>query len=87
VLLALADYANDDGLAWPSVLSLALKTILTERQVRNILGQLEAAGELEVIRRGGRGRTNLYRLTISQRKNTEKITLKSTQRNPEIPGH
>lgn len=49
VLLAVADYAYDDGTnAWPSVKLLAEKSRMTERAVRFILARLEADGELIV---------------------------------------
>lgn len=46
VLLALADYANDDGYCHPGVERLVLKSALTERNVQFILRELEARGEL-----------------------------------------
>ena len=49
VLLAIGDWAHDDGTnAWPSVATLAAKSRMTERAVRLILRQLEAAGELRI---------------------------------------
>ena len=60
VLLALADYAGDDGKAYPSQLTLAERTVLTDRSVRAALAQLEAAGFIERKKRGSRakGRTS-----------------------------
>jgi hypothetical protein len=40
VLIALADFSNDDGECWPSVGLLAKKTCLTDRGVRKILQRL-----------------------------------------------
>lgn len=49
VLLAIADYAKDDGReAFPSTHTLAWKSRLTFRQVRQILLDLQASGELIV---------------------------------------
>lgn len=62
VLLALADYANDDGECWPSVGSVAKKTCLTERGVRKIIGRLEEGGWVEKVIGGGRQNSNLYRV-------------------------
>lgn len=51
VLLGLADNAHDDGTgAYPSQATLAVKSRMTERQVRRCLGSLEADG---LIRRQG----------------------------------
>ena len=41
VLLAMADFANDNGICWPSVPSLARKSRLSERQVQRVLRDLE----------------------------------------------
>ena len=62
VLLAIADFADDNGVAWPAVDTLAIKARLTRRQVLRIIRSLEARGELEVRRGGGRGRVNHYRV-------------------------
>ncbi len=53
VLLALADYANDEGYCHPGVERLALKSALTERNVQFILRDLEARGELVTLQRDG----------------------------------
>jgi len=64
VLLALADYAHDDGSnAFPSVVSIAEKTRMSERQVRRALHELEASGEIE---RTGRHRsgTTIWQVSL-----------------------
>jgi Helix-turn-helix domain len=60
VLLALADYANDEGYCHPGVERLALKSALSERNVQFILRDLEARGELVTLQRMGRGHVNAY---------------------------
>lgn len=47
VLLALADHANDDWIAWPKLPALAKKSRLSERQVERVLKALEKDGEIE----------------------------------------
>lgn len=64
VLLSLADQANDEGLCWPSIESLSVRTCLCERAVQKALRALEAAGFLQVVERGARRRTNQYWLTV-----------------------
>lgn len=60
VLLALADYAGDDGKAYPSQATIAAKTVLGERSVRSALAELEQAGFIARQKRGSRakGRTS-----------------------------
>jgi len=60
VLLALADFANKGGVAWPSILTLARKTGLSPRQVQRLLRKLEVAGDIKIEDGGGRKRTHRY---------------------------
>lgn len=46
VLVSLADQANDDGVCWPSVKTLTIRTCLSERAVRDALAWLQAAGAI-----------------------------------------
>lgn len=67
VLLAIADYAKDDGSgAWPSVALLAEKTRLSERNVQYVLRKLEESGELTVERHAGPRGCHLYNITVSE---------------------
>ncbi len=57
VLLALADWANDEGLCWPSINRLATKASLTSRAVQKTIRSLEEAGFIkreEVLGKGNR---------------------------------
>lgn len=67
VLLALADYANDDFTAWPSVDSLAKKALISERTVRYALRSLEEAGEIATQVASGQHGSNRYVLTVCRR--------------------
>ena len=62
VLLALADFSNDDGECWPAVGTLARKARLSERGVQKILARLAEADWLEIEPGNGRKNTHLYRL-------------------------
>jgi hypothetical protein len=53
VLLALADFADGDGLCWPSVQTLAKKARLGVRHVYNILSRLRADGVISIETPGG----------------------------------
>jgi hypothetical protein len=65
VLLAIADFANDDGEAWPSIRSLAKKARMSERNVNHILRE-KLSGEVEIRVNGSKFRTNLFRLPIDR---------------------
>lgn len=68
VLLALADYANDEGYCFPGQVSIATKADLSERTVRDTLKRLEDAGLLEITERrrdDGYRTSNGYRLLTS----------------------
>lgn len=67
VLLAMADWANDEGASvFPSVARLAAKARISERAVQYILRTLEADGLIECTGNpaGGRGRTRIYRINL-----------------------
>jgi hypothetical protein len=54
VLLALADWANDDGWCYPSQSTIAAKARVDRRRVKRILGELMEDGVVERIVTGGR---------------------------------
>src|SRR5690606_9661885 len=61
VLVSLADQANDEGVCWPSVGTLAKRTCLSERAVQGAIRWLQEAGALSIEER--RGRSTVYRVT------------------------
>ena len=62
MLLAIADFADDDGFAFPSIATLAAKSRLGESQTHCIVRNLRTAGELEIEQNAGPHRTNIYRV-------------------------
>ncbi len=62
VLLALADWANDDGICWPSIPRLATKARVSVRTAQYIVQRLEARGYVSIERGGGRRHPNHYRV-------------------------
>lgn len=62
VLLAMADWSNDEGICWPSIAKLASKTSLSERGLRKVIRSLEELGLVDTEEKPGRG--NLYHLTL-----------------------
>jgi Helix-turn-helix domain len=65
VLLALADYTNSEGIAWPAVSTLAQKVRMSKRNVQRCVRALEKAGELEIRQNQGRRGSNIYRVLLS----------------------
>lgn len=80
VLLALADYCNDEGgECWPNVASIAVKARLGVRQVNNILAQLKQEAVIISRRGGGRGVSSRYRVDVERLKS---LSVKSNSVNP-----
>lgn len=66
LLLAIADYAHDDGTgAWPSIDTLAKKTRMSVRNTQRLVDTLRASGEVTVISGGGPHGTNLYAVVLA----------------------
>jgi hypothetical protein len=72
LLLAIADNANEEGIAWPSTTTLAEKACMTTRTVTRALDSLKRAGWLEISPRtfehgGNTYKLNLAKLSLTQR--------------------
>lgn len=70
ILMALADEANDDGLCWPSVRTIARKACVSERTVRRALQDYGNSELLTVARRSrpdGSQTSNWYQLAVPGR--------------------
>lgn len=66
VLLALADWADDNGVAWPSVDGLAHKARLQRRRVQYIIRKLKGEGFLDIEEGGGRRKRHRYSLNLTK---------------------
>lgn len=62
LLLAIADFADEQGYAYPSVPTLAKKIRMSPRNTQYILQKLVAMGELEITLNAGRRGSNLYQV-------------------------
>jgi hypothetical protein len=87
VALALGDYANDDGEAWPSVASLAAKTLLHPTNVRRALRWLEQAGEIVRLDAGKGGRRNSTTYRVMPEQNPSAGARLSEPGNPSAGAH
>jgi len=63
-MLAIANFANDDGCAFPSVAALAKKCRVQPRRMNYILTNLQRSGELQLKVGGGPRGTNNYTITL-----------------------
>lgn len=66
LLLAIADYADDHGVAHPYKAQLARKCRISERTVQRLLKKIESEGELEIRRSDGRGNRMLLKIKSVQ---------------------
>jgi hypothetical protein len=85
VLQAMADFADVQGIAWPSAETLAKKSRLSRQSTWNIIKRLKASGEIVLEQQGGgRGRmgatgrqpgvSNRYRITLLDRQSKSHFT-------------
>lgn len=72
VLLALADWSDDEGLSWPGVPRLAAKARLGRRQTQSILRRLEDDEIIATAFNTGRGNQNQYRIRVQNLRPLEK---------------
>ena len=66
VVLAMADYCNDERKCWPSTKTLGTKARLSQRYTQRIIGRLEDAGYVKVHREAGPYGTNIYELATGE---------------------
>lgn len=71
MLLAIADHADDYGVAWPSINRLAEKCRVTPKTASATVQRLKRAGWVTVVTGGGtvdgvHGRTSRYQITLSK---------------------
>lgn len=64
MLLAIADFADDDGNAYPAVPTLAAKCRMLPRSANKVLATLRESGELEIRQNEGPHGTNRYRVIL-----------------------
>lgn len=63
VMVSLLDFASDDGLAWPSVATIAQATQVSPRRVTESLGRLRSSGIITIDARGGGSLATRYRVS------------------------
>jgi hypothetical protein len=66
LLLAIADNANDEQIAWPSIITLSKKIRMSHRFTRLMVRKLAQSGELEILEEGGGHRSTRYKITLQE---------------------
>lgn len=64
LMLAIADIAHKNGVAFPSVATLARFIRMSDRNTTRVLKKLERSGELEIRRNAGPHGTHLFRIRM-----------------------
>lgn len=86
LLLAIADFSDDEGNAYPAVQTLAKKCRITSRNINRALSKLKQSGELEIRLNEGPKGTNRYRVAVEGMTRTPPLTntspLTNTTRTP-----
>lgn len=80
MLLAIADFSDDDGRAYPAVPTLASKCRMTPRNANRVLAALQKSGELEVRQNLGPKGANLYQVMPMGMTATSPLTPASPRR-------
>lgn len=70
LLLAIADFANDAGEAWPKTATLAEKVRMSERQVQRMIKALVADGQVRVRPNAGPHGVNVYVISTLRQADT-----------------
>ena len=88
VLIEIANHTNKEGLAWPSYQTLANKTGLTRRRVIDLVADLAAVGELEILPNGSPTGGQAYRIRGDDEPPAPRMKSRGEMVSPEdsIPG-
>ena len=71
LLLAMADFANDDCTCWPSIETLAKRIRKTTRSVTRSVNSLEKKGLIQVLVRGAGRQSSRYKIIVSAFQNNQ----------------
>ena len=66
VLLAIADFADDKGVAWPGVGRIRKMTGLSRRSAQNLIQHLISLAELTIAKKGSGRHTNRYQIEVQR---------------------
>jgi hypothetical protein len=80
LLLAIADFANDNGMAYPGIETLAEKTRQSRRTVQRQLAELEISQDLAIEPGTGRSNTNTYWVLAGLDPNVKRKLIEGAQK-------
>ena len=73
ILIAIAEHADSNGIAWPSIETIARLANCSGRFVKETIKKLKS-GDLIIEKGGGRGRSNRYRIPLETVNSASPIT-------------
>lgn len=79
VLLALADFCDDQGKCWPSMDRIGEKACMTGRGARNVIRRLEEEGWISVAVGGGRGGCSTYQIIMQKEEHRSRNEIPGTE--------
>lgn len=91
LLIVLADYANDEGMAWPSIATMANEVEKSERSIQLLLRKLEkqgliSKGDQKLVGKYAKGRRPVvYKLFPKTKKPKNRTTTTKTGVKPASP--
>jgi len=75
LLLAIADFSNEDGIAWPSIETLSKKCRMQERNTIELLKLLEKSGWLTIYRNAGPHGVHKYQVQSLHPMQTQNVEM------------
>lgn len=80
ILVTMADNANSTGLCWPAQATIARRSSISTRALRDHLHGLESAGWLTILSLGnGRGNSTRYMLNVARIKAEAEVSVKAAK--------
>jgi hypothetical protein len=78
-LLAIADCADDSGIAYPSQATIARKARISERNLKRIISELCSTREMEILEKGDGRRSTTYQILMKNDEGCQDVTPQMSQ--------
>ncbi len=86
ILLAMADFANEDGICWPSITTLATRGRVHTRTAQRAVRELEQLGEIVCTKRGSGSSPSVYKVVVGEEQRGGIMPGVEEQRGGNTPG-